>query len=322
MSDLIKYAYALQAAGPRDALSEAAAITLLRDDALAWVHLDGTHAQARSWIEANLSYLDPHAISALLAEETRPRATRIGDGVLVILRGVNLNDGAEAEDMVSVRIWVDAQRVVSVARRRVWAVEDIAARIKAGESFDAGAFLALLAERLAVRIDGFGRELDDMSDDLEEEVAGTPEAALRRRLVDHRLRTITFRRYVAPQRDALEALVLTDGPLFLPEDRRRLQETHDRLTRLVEDLDAMRERLTVLREELAGQLSERLNRNMYLISVISAVFLPLGFLTGLFGVNVGGMPGVESPRAFWWLCGGMGTIVALQLLLLLRWRWV
>ncbi len=129
MSDLIKYAYALQAAGPRDALSEAAAITLLRDDALAWVHLDGTHAQARSWIEANLSYLDPHAISALLAEETRPRATWIGDGVLVILRGVNLNDGAEAEDMVSVRIWVDAQRVVSVARWRVRAGEDIGAPI-------------------------------------------------------------------------------------------------------------------------------------------------------------------------------------------------
>ena len=321
MTNPIKYAYRLDIPDA-DQLTEAQAIALLRDDALAWVHLDGTDPQARAWIEAHLSYLDPHAISALLAEETRPRATRIGEGFLVILRGVNLNEGAEAEDMVSVRVWVDAHRIVTVSRRRMRAIEDLIDMVRGGTLMNAGGFLALLAERLAVRIDAFGRELDDFSDDLETEVAGTPEAALRRRLVEHRLRTITFRRYVAPQRDALEALAMSEGGPVGAEDRRRLQETHDRMTRMVEDLDAMRERLTVLREELAGQLSERLNRNMYLISIISAVFLPLGFLTGLFGVNVGGMPGVEAASAFWWLCGGMGVIFAVQIALLLRLRWV
>jgi len=36
--------------------------------------------------------------------------------------------------------------------------------------------------------------------------------------------------------------------------------------------------------------------------------LPLGFLTGLFGINVGGLPGVEDPNAFWWFCSGVAVI--------------
>ncbi len=45
--------------------------------------------------------------------------------------------------------------------------------------------------------------------------------------------------------------------------------------------------------------SEAMNRQMLLLSVVSAIFLPLGFITGLLGINVGGMPGAASPLAFW-----------------------
>ena len=54
--------------------------------------------------------------------------------------------------------------------------------------------------------------------------------------------------------------------------------------------------------------NEAINDRMYLLAIISALFLPLGFLTGLFGINVGGLPGVEDPNAFWWFCSGVAVI--------------
>ena len=72
----------------------------------------------------------------------------------------------------------------------------------------------------------------------------------------------------------------------------------DRLIRHIEDLDAVRERAAVTQEELLSRLSDQINTRMYVLSVVAAIFLPLGFLTGLLGINVGGIPGTENPWAF------------------------
>lgn len=329
MTSPIKYAHALQGPDRRRALSEDEAIALLRDDTLAWVHLDGTHPQARTWIETHLSYLDPHAISALVAEETRPRATVLGDGVLAILRGVNLNEGAEREDMISIRIYADAHRIVSLSRRRLRAVEDVEQALAGGHGpDDPAAFLGMMSERLIARMDEVVADIDDHLEQLEIDVmSATPETAdtterNRQHILDLRQTVIGLRRYAAPQRDALSELEHSGLEWFDALDQRRLEESRDRLTRLIEDLDAMRERLTVLREEISGQLSDRLNRNMYLISIVSVLFLPLGVLTGLFGVNVGGMPGASEPMAFYVFCGALALILLVQVIALRRMRWM
>lgn len=329
MTSPIKYAHALQGPDRRRTLSEDEAIALLREDTLAWVHLDGTHPQAREWIEAHLSYLDPHAITALLAEETRPRATVLDDGVLAILRGVNLNAGAEPEDMVSIRIYADAGRIVTLSRRRLRAVEDIEAALSEGRGpDDPAAFLGMASERLIFRIEEVVADIELQLEQLEVEVmSAAPETAEdternRQQILELRQTVIGLRRYCAPQRDALSELEHSGLDWFDALDQRRLEESRDRLTRLVEDLDAMRERLTVLREEISGQLSDRLNRNMYLISIVSVLFLPLGVLTGLFGVNVGGMPGADEPLAFYIFCAALLAILAVQVILLRRMRWM
>ena len=71
-----------------------------------------------------------------------------------------------------------------------------------------------------------------------------------------------------------------------------------------------------------SQTSALYGRNSYVLSIVAAVFLPLGFLTGVFGVNVGGMSGVKSPMAFTLLCLGMAALGVI-LMAALRWlRWI
>jgi zinc transporter len=322
MTDPILAAYALTGAHAQSRLGGADVARLIEAEDLAWVHLDATLPEAREWIESNLHYLDPHAIAALLAEETRPRATLIGDGALVILRGINLNPGEDPEDMVSIRVWVDARRIVSLSRRRLASVGEIAARFDAGRGpADTGAFLSLLVERLTEKIEAFLADLDEGCDALEEAIIATPDAGHRRPIIDARMSAIRFRRHIGPQRDAMDMLILGDPPFLDEMDRRRLLETLNRLTRIVEEVDAIRERLQIMKEDLQSALAERLNRNTYLLSIVAAVFLPLGFLTGLLGVNIGGIPGAKTPWAFAAFCAGLAAVVMAQVWLFRRLRW-
>ena len=77
-----------------------------------WVHLCYTDSAARQWVR-DQSGLDELVGEALLVEETRPRSLMTRSGLLAVLRGVNLNPGADPEDMVSIRIWIDQHRVIS-----------------------------------------------------------------------------------------------------------------------------------------------------------------------------------------------------------------
>lgn len=295
---------------------------LMKEDAPVWVHMRADHPQTRGWLEREAGFLDHIVLDALLADETRPRLTPHRDGALLILRGVNLNENADPEDMVSIRLWVDAHRIVSLRRRRLKAASEVEERLQQGKGpKNTGDFVTELCARVFERMGEVLSELDGRTDAVEEKVMENPDTELRREIIDIRKQAILMRRYISPQRDVLAGLRNSDIPWLSPAHKRQLQESLDRLTRYVEDLDAIRERAQVVKDELANALADRLNRNMYLLSVIAAVFLPLGFLTGLLGVNLGGIPGEDHPYAFWTFAGMLALVVVMQVTLFKRLRW-
>ena len=317
MTGFIHFAIALNGdkAGQELAGDEIARLISAPD--LAWVHMRAESDGTRAWIETNLTYLDRPAIDALLAEETRPRVQEIGKGALIILRGVNHNEGADPEDMVSIRLWVDENRIISVSKRGLKSVADLHSRIRTGQGpTEAGAFVTALVERLSTRIEAFRRDLDEATDTLEETVIQSPDQAQRHKIMETRLATILFRRYISPQRDELSSLLQSTLGWLRPADIRHLHEAHNNLVRIVEDLDAIRDRLQILKDELSSITADRMNRNMYLLSVVAALFLPLGFLTGLFGINLAGMPGQNWDMGFWVFVGAMVGVGIGQLLIL------
>jgi zinc transporter len=141
---------------------------------------------------------------------------------------------------------------------------------------------------------------------------------LRGELADIRRVSIVLRRYMFPQRDALSTLEIEDLPWITGHDRSRLREATERMTRLGEELDAIRDRAQVVHDMLMDMRAEVMNRQMLLLSVVAAIFLPLGLITGLLGINVGGIPGTEYPWAFWVVCFLLVLIGSAQLWLFRR----
>lgn len=319
----IKFAHVLNGDQRGRELDDAALREVLKAETLGWVHLDGNHADAESWVSEHLDYLDPQAVEALLDPASRPRLTPLGDGLMIILRVINFNEGEDPEDMISLRVWIDVHRIVTVSLRRVRAVERLNEMLEKGQGpTTSGEFLARLLEDITGKIAAFQTDLDIQMDALEDQIVREEDDRLRGEVVDLRLKVIAARRFIAPQRDVLHGIAAARCPVIDAETHREVEEEGQKMTRVVEDLDELRDQAMVLREELSSQLSDRLNRNMFVMSVVSVIFLPLGFLTGLFGVNVGGMPGVNDGDAFYWLVGWLSVLVAGLVFFLWKVRWI
>lgn len=279
-----------------------------KGDELVWFHLDYTETAAEDWLKQD-SGLSELTAEILTSDDTRPRSIAADQGLLICLRGVNCNPGQDPDDMVSIRMWIGKNRIVTLRHRRVEAINDIRLALAQGTGpQDIGDFLVCLCERLTDRMADVVGEIDDSVDALEDEILQKERATLRSELSRVRRMIIGLRRHLVPQRELLSRLQNERADWLSDMDKLHLREVAERVTRSIEDLDAARDRAAIAQEELNARLSEQMNQTLYMMSIVATIFLPLGLLTGLLGINVGGIPGTENPWAFFLVCVILGVI--------------
>jgi zinc transporter len=294
------------------------------DDGLLWLSLDYSTTEVTEWLNTK-SELDPITISALTDADPRPRAVAHGDKLLLIMRGINNNAGADPEDMISVRIWIEPKRVLTLRHRPSTSVRSIMIDLDRGAGPRNSAELALLlvermVEHVVSRVDVLGDAVAACEDRALGDVDNLAE--LRHSLADHRRRAIALRRFLAPQRDAMARLGGIAVPWLDQQHRARIGEVSEDMLRALEELDAARDRAAVTQEELSSRVAETANQRLYLLSIITAFFLPLGFVCALLGVNVGGVPLRDDDWAFWALIGLFAIYAGAQWWLFRRRHWL
>ncbi len=314
-------AYLLNGEGEGTALSWEQVNEWTPQAGLLWVHLDVESSEVRDWLRER-SGLTRAACSGLLAGETRPLSRPMNDGLLVILRGINHNPGADPEDMVSLRLWVDTTRVLSLSRRRVMAVSDLADEIEEGVGpLSSPEILTTLTGHLLDRLTPTLDELGDAVDLQEEKAFTEAPSELQGDLAELRRQVIALRRHLAPQREVMVQLVQCTHTRFDDKHSAVVQLLADELSRHVEDLDELRERSAVTHDLIAGRQSDLMNRQMLMLSLVTAIFLPLGLITGLLGINVKGVPGAENEWGFFWVCAILALLAGLLLAFMRKKKW-
>ena len=289
-----------------------------------WLHWDRGHPQTLAWLRTE-SGLNEFSCDLLLEENTRPRLLPLpNDELLLFLRGVNLNPGAEPEDMVSVRIFAAAQRVISLRLRPLHATEELIAELEAGKGPKGSSELMLyFAQHMTDKVDALVMDLSEQVDAQEERADAderfTPEHG---QMLHIRRRAAGLRRFLSPQRDIYAQLTRNKLPWYASDDADYWNELNNRLTRYLEELELIRERVGLVLETESRRMSERMNRTMYRFGIITCIFLPMSFLTGLLGINVGGIPGSESPYGFFLACLVLALVALGQWWLIRRLRWV
>ncbi len=276
-----------------------------------WYHCQRDMPGVREWLLDNA--IPASIVDSLLVEDTRPLFEQYDEqNFLLILRGVNLNDNADPADMLSVRILY--YQGVLISTRKIPSKTINAIR----ESLQQGQGPKTLADLVLNIIDGLNKNIDDYLDSVEDRIEMfDSELELSEDMMDTHKALLKIKRFIKPQQYAIDDYLSSDVPLSNFKNM-RLRHSVNTITRINETLDFFLSELEIIKGELRQYHAEKMNQNTYLFSVIAAIFLPTSFLTGLLGVNVGGIPGTDSPIAFGLFCASLVGIFAIEFWILKR----
>lgn len=291
-------------------------------DSFIWNHLDVNSEKSANWLRGK-SGLSEIVINELISEETRPRILIDEDGILINLRGLNLNQDADEEDMVSLHMWIEPGRIITTRSERVFTMNEINEQyLKNNGPKSINDFLIRVIDGITNKISEYIYNMEEKIDVMEEEVLKKDAKELRIKLSEERREAIIIRRYIVPQREMMARLYREKIKWLNEEDKEYVYEFANRTIRQIEEIDNIRDRAALIQEELNNKINDQMNRTMYILSIVGSIFLPLGFLTGLFGINIGGMPGVESESAFWVFSFIIIILVIIEYILFKKNDWI
>ncbi len=273
------------------------------EDALLWWPLDAKSATA---IEPSEGMRFSARLSEILAAVPSPsRPLACAGGLLLGLRGVEWHPGNDEPVLTSLRLWVAPKRILTLATSPLSILDELRADLAAGVGpIGVSDFIGRLALGL---IRDLGPLLDRDNDNLDLletrlltgqiNQAGSDLGKLR-------LRALRLHRYLSPQRTLLHELLQARGRHQLDNDHETnsLVDASTRVEDRLERLEGLGDHSVGIQQSLNDLQSQRMNTALYLLSLYTALFLPMGVLTGLLGINVGGIPGANTPWAFWLVC--------------------
>ena len=193
-------------------------------DGVLWIDLNLSNKAARRWLREG-SRVSAGTADILLAVETRPRSLAVDDGMIVVMRGINMNPGAVPDDMVAVRMLLRPDVIITSRRRRVLSVRDVRDALLSGKGpRGSGQFLVTLAAALGGRIQAAVDNVENMLEEIGERLAAGDVDTVRTELGIVRRQSAAIRRHLAPQRDAIERIVRSSAGFLSESDAFELRE--------------------------------------------------------------------------------------------------
>jgi zinc transporter len=295
---------------------------LAAEDTLVWLHFDQSDAAARNWI-AGCSQIPETARAILLGSDQHMRLQAAGPGLAGVVGDLHHEFAQKPDRLDVLRLYLDTRHLISARREPLAAIEKL--RNSIGEGLRVDRPIALVTQFLHHLTDTLADvilELADNVDTLEETVLSASAAQPGEELSRIRRVAARLRRHMIPQQHALIGLLSRLPSWIVEADAANLRNAIERLGALGHDLDLVQERARLLQEQASNRLMEATNRNLYILSVVTTIFLPITLITGVFGMNLGGLPGQQAPYGFWFGLGLMGIVVIGTLYLLRRGRMV
>lgn len=271
---------------------------LVQPPAPTWLHFNLADTRAVNRIAAHSEL--PVAARQLFAEvDNHIRCERVDDGLLLVIGDLHHEFDGDPERFGVLRLYIDGQRIITGRHHPLKSLDQLRRQLLDGLVVPTPlALLLQLLDDLAETMTAVVAQLNVLVDDAEDEILAGHMHEQRQELGRVRRLLARLRRHVNAGRMALTGAV---GALPAWCDERgaaELRSAVQRLEAVVQDIELVQERARLLQEEIAGRMGEATNRNLFVLSIVTVVLLPINLITGIFGMNVGGLPFAEDGAGF------------------------
>jgi zinc transporter len=286
-------------------VDSAAAVALLRQLAadaqggFVWLHFNIAHTAAEPWLRAH-SGLDDSFYDALHEGSRSTRIERALDTLFSVVNDITFDFAFEASDVATLWISARAHAVITVRRSPLRSIDALRTAVRRGEHV--GSAVALLDHLLrdqADELQRIARQASDRVDDIEDALLAGRTDRLTLELSQLRRMSVRLQRLLAPEPGAFFRM-LANPPLWVaPTDRQRLQQASEEFSVVLRDIASLQERIKLLQDESAARVAEENNRSLFILTMVTVLALPINLVSGLMGMNVGGVPLNQHPFGYW-----------------------
>ena len=291
-----------------------------------WVDLMNPSQEEGLHLLKDVFHFHDLAVEDALSELEYPKVESYGDYLYVILHRIDFKAPEHCFKTHDVDFFLGRNYLVTIHSgdsRSIERIADVCQRNSIALGEGAAALMHRIVDSM---VDNYRPEIDELNerlDDLEERVFDGGTASLAKAILDFKRDVASLRRVVQPQRDVVGRLSRREFPFIDEQISYRYRDVYDHLVRLADESMVFQDRITSLLDANLAIVSNQLNSIMKILTIIATVFMPLTFITGLYGMNVD-LPhfGLGGIRMFWVLMGIMGGIVVFMLVYFRRRGWL
>ncbi|NRA87658.1 MAG: hypothetical protein HRU28_09725 [Rhizobiales bacterium] len=287
-----------------------------------WFHLCNKNKDTKKII-AEIVSVDDHIITGLLENNSRPRLVNRDGNTVIYLRSVKGTLDCKISDMVSVHMLVNKNVIITLQDQTEGIIDYIADLINNNHApKNTGDFIATFTNQIIEKLEPHFETLQSAVDAIEEDFESHEVSSKDIDLGTIRTQIAIARRHIIPQEKVYNRLVLNQFEWLHGACHDQMVENNNRMLYYIESLNDLRDRTIIINDEIKKENDERLNKNTHLFSIMATIFLPLSFLTGLLGVNVAGMPGMDYIPSFWLFVLLCFVLVFFQILWFQKKKWL
>jgi magnesium transporter len=296
---------------------------------LIWLDIVGDCSDCESKL-CDVFKLEPIIVKTMCEEQERAKFLERDDYVYLVVHGMTFDPATEQAvtpklDIVFAKNYIITSHRVSFD----WLdrLQEEAMEKDSGEHIMGRGMPFLLYNMLDALVDSYFPVLDDIDniiDDLEDEAVKSASNDVQVHIFRMKRTLGQMRRVISPQIEVANALVARTGKLIPAKAEPYFADVHDHLVRAFEILDSYRDLMSGMLDVHLTTVSNRLNAVMKQLAIIATIFMPITFITGVFGQNFGHSPQVEHDNGylFWVVLLGIVIITAMQIMYFKRRGWL
>jgi len=268
-----------------------------------WLNVYGLHDPAVMAEIGRRFKLHPLVQEDILNTLQRPKSDEYADYLFIVARCFDFDTETSSLTSDQVSIVLGHNFVLTFQERATGAFEAVRERLRAetgamkthGTDYLAYALLDTLVDRYFVMLDN----LADMAEELQDEALNRPNPSLLAEINRVKHEALLLRRAVWPLREILNLLARADNGFFTADTRLYLRDIYDHTVHVLESLESVRDLLADLLDIYLSSVSNRLNTEVRILTVLTTLFMPATLIAGIFGMNFQTMPLLDEHDGFW-----------------------
>ena len=289
-------------------------------DALIWVDILGDSTPQHALLQSvfGLAHI---TLQTMSEEHERAKFTEQEHYFYMVVHGMSFDTQTEEAETPKLDIIFGKNFVITAHHASLPWLDSLLTEAQ-GENADehvmSKGLALLLYTLLDTLVDSYFPILDDIDeiiDDLEDVTVNSTSNDVQVRIFRIKRSLAQMRRTISPQIEVANALMGRTGKFIPAKAQPYFADVHDHLIRAFEVLDSYRDLMSGMLDVYLTTVSNRLNVIMKQLTILATIFMPITFITGVFGQNFGHLPQVEHDNGslFWIVLAFMALITVLQI---------